>query len=64
MFGMKKKERGKKKHRISEFFHKQEGKRPFNNLTRNRIVREGVFFKLRLNSSDPCLSKFKHFEYL
>ena len=46
MFGMKskKKNESKKKHRILEFLHKQEEKRPFNNLTRNKTIREGVFF--------------------
>ena len=39
MFGMKKKKKKKKmneskrKHRVPELFHKQEEKRPFNNLT-------------------------------
>ena len=32
---MKKKSESKRKHWVSEFFHKQE-KRPFNNLTRNK----------------------------
>ena len=32
MLEMKKKNEGKKKHRVAEFFHKQEEKRPFNNL--------------------------------
>ena len=30
------------------FFHKQEEKRPFNNLTRNKTSREGVFFSYGL----------------
>ena len=32
-FEMKKKNESKRKHWIPEFFHKQEEKRPFNNLT-------------------------------
>ena len=35
MFEIKKNE-SKRKHQVSEFFHKQEEKRPFNNLTRNK----------------------------
>ena len=53
MFEMKKKKNeSKRKHRAPEFFHKQEGKRPFNNLTRNETSEEGVF------------SKSQHFGYL
>ena len=33
MFEMKNKNESKRKHRVREFFHKQEEKRPFNNLT-------------------------------
>ena len=33
MFEMKKKNESKRKHRVPGFFHKQEGKRPFNNIT-------------------------------
>ena len=33
----------KRKHRVPEFFHKLEEKRPINNLTRNKTGREGVF---------------------
>ena len=36
MFGLKKKNETKRK-RFSEFFHKQEEKKPFNNLKRNKI---------------------------
>ena len=44
MLGMKKKRmKVKEKHRVPEFFYKQE-KRPFNNLSRNKTSREGVFF--------------------
>ena len=45
MLGMKKKKNeSKRKHRVPEFFHKQEVKRPFNNLTGNKTSREGAFF--------------------
>ena len=46
MFGMnkKKKSESKRKHRVPEFFQKQEEKRPFNNLTKNKTIREGIFF--------------------
>ena len=45
VFGMKKKKNEcKRKHSVPEFFHKQEEKRPFNNLTRNKTSWEGVFF--------------------
>ena len=43
MFEMKKKNESKRKHRIAEFFDKQE-KKDFSNLTRNKISRYGVFF--------------------
>ena len=33
MFEMKNKNESKRKHRVPEFFHKREEKRPFNNLT-------------------------------
>ena len=36
MFGMKKKNESKRKHRLPELFHKQEKKIPFNNLARNK----------------------------
>ena len=35
----KKKNESKRKHRVPEFFPKQEEKRPFNNLTRNKTSR-------------------------
>ena len=38
MFEMKKKNESKRKHRIAEFFDKQE-KKDFSNLTRNKISR-------------------------
>ena len=48
VFGMKKKKKKKneseKKLCVLEFFHKQEEKRPFNNLTRIKASREGIFF--------------------
>ena len=36
MFGIKKKNESKTKHRVPEFLHKKEDKIPFNNLTRNK----------------------------
>ena len=39
MFEIKKKNESKRKHRVPEFFCKQEEKRPFNNLTRNKTCR-------------------------
>ena len=33
MFEMEKKSESKRNHRVPEFFHKQEEKRPFNNVT-------------------------------
>ena len=39
MFEMKKKNESKRKHRVPEFFHKQEEKRPFNNLTGDKTSR-------------------------
>ena len=48
VFGMKKKKKKKneseKKLCVLEFFHKQEEKRPFNNLTRTKASRERIFF--------------------
>ena len=48
VFRMKKKKKKKneseKKLCILEFFHKQEEKRPFNNLTRIKASRERIFF--------------------
>ena len=41
---IKQKNESKRKHRVPEFFHRQEEKRPFSNLTRNRTSRERVFF--------------------
>ena len=41
MLAIKKKNESKRKHRVPKFFHKQEEKRPFNNLTRNKTSREG-----------------------
>ena len=41
---MKKKNESERKHEKADFFHKQEEKRTFNNLTRNKTSREGVFF--------------------
>ena len=40
---IKQKNQSKRKHRIPEFFHRQEEK-AFNNLTRNKTSRERVFF--------------------
>ena len=39
MFEMKKKNESKGKHQVPELFHKQEEKRPFNYLTRNKTSR-------------------------
>ena len=36
MFGMEKKNESQRKHRVPDFFHKQEEKRPFNNLRGNK----------------------------
>ena len=44
MFELKMKNESKTKHQVTEFFHKQEEKRPFNNLTRNKTSRQLVFF--------------------
>ena len=46
VFGIKKKNKKKSKKKLCalEFFHKQEEKRPFNNLTRIKASREGIFF--------------------
>ena len=42
MLGMKKRKKNesKRKHRLPQLFHKQDEKRPFNNLTRNKTSRE------------------------
>ena len=39
MFEIKKKNKSKRKHRVPEFFHNQEEKRPFNKLIRNKTSR-------------------------
>ena len=46
IFGIKKKKKNesKKKHQVPEFFYKQEEKRPFSNLARNKPSQEGAFF--------------------
>ena len=49
VFGKKKKKKKKKNESenklcVLEFFHKQEEKRPFNNLTRIKASRERIFF--------------------
>ena len=49
MFEMKNKNESKRKHRVPEFFHKQEEKRPFNNLT------------IKLPYSESFLVKFSFF---
>ena len=46
IFGMKKKNDNKRKHRVPEFFHKQEEKRPFNNLTIKLADRESFLVKV------------------
>ena len=45
MFEMKKKNEGKRKHRVPEFFHKQEEKRLFNNVTIKLADRESFLVK-------------------
>ena len=50
MFEMKKKNESKRKHRVREFFHKQEEKRPFNNLTKIKLANREPFW-LRFDSS-------------
>ena len=60
---MKNKNESKRKHWVPEFFHKQEEKRPFNNLT-VKLADIASLFQLRFNSSDQCLSKFRHFGHL
>ena len=44
VFEMKKKNESETKHQVAEFSHKQEEKGPFNNLTRKKTSRQGVFF--------------------
>ena len=39
IFEIKKKNENKRKHRVPDFFHKQEEERPFSNLTRNKTSR-------------------------
>ena len=46
MFEMKNKNESKKKHRVPEFFHKQEEKRPFNNLIVKLSDRESFLVKV------------------
>ena len=46
MFEMKNKNESKRKHRVPEFFHKQEEKRPFNNLTIKIADRESFLVKI------------------
>ena len=49
MFEMKeKKKKNENKRKHPEFLHKQEEKRPFNNLTINKTSRWGVFFSKSL----------------
>ena len=43
---MKKKNESKRKHRVPEFFHKQEEKRPFNNSTIKLADRESFLVKV------------------
>ena len=58
---MKKKNESKSKHRVLRFSHKQEEKSPFNNLTRNKTSRYGVFFSLDLIL---LISVFRNFNIL
>ena len=46
MFEMKKKNASERKHWVPEFFHKQEEKRPFNNLTIKLANRESFLVKV------------------
>ena len=46
IFEMKKKNESKRKHRVPEFFYKQEEKRPFNNLTIKLADRESFLVKV------------------
>ena len=46
MFKMNNKNESKRKHRASEFFHKQEAKRPFNNLTVKLADKESFLVKV------------------
>ena len=46
IFEMKKKNESKRKHRVPEFFYKQEEKRPFNNLTIKLADRESFLDKV------------------
>ena len=45
MFEMKKNNESKRKHRVPEFFHKQEEKRPFNNVTIKLAAKQSVLNK-------------------
>ena len=46
MLKMKKKNESKRKHRVSDFFHKQEEKRPLNNVTIKLADRESYLVKV------------------
>ena len=46
MFEMKEKNESKRKHLVPEFFHKQEEKRPFNNLKIKPADREPFLVKV------------------
>ena len=46
MFKMKKKNESKRKHRVPDFFHKQEEKRPLNNVTIKLADRESYLVKV------------------
>ena len=46
MFEMKNKNESKRKRRVPEFFHKQEEKRPINNLTIKLADRESFLLKV------------------
>ena len=46
MFEMKNKNESKRKHRVPEFFHKQEEKRLFNNLIKKLADRESFLVKI------------------
>ena len=45
MFEMKNENESKRKHRVTEIFHKQEEKRPINNLTIKLADRESFLVK-------------------
>ena len=46
MLKMKKKNESKRKHRVPDFFHKQEEKRPLNNVTIKLADRESYLVKV------------------